>query len=301
MSVMENLLADVNRLTQTAAEPELSFYSCQDCGATYRMAQMPETCPTCSKAARQWPGSTADEARGRAARAKGIAPTNAIIPPEVPNDWSTANGSLETGAGSANQISNIPGGIEIGQSAAPVVGKEKLAPAGVNPDRVVTKTKRTVKTKTEPQVVQEIAQSNTAPVDAETDYRAAREARIAAFIEKHALNEFQPVPVGTAIVQTVGYTLWVGGKPIFRLKESFETGREFAADYNAARAEQPATRIDVAACNKVSDPELEACLYKGDLIVSLNSGHGTETVKPGDTIKIGAYRTRENRLRFAII
>jgi hypothetical protein len=149
--------------------------------------------------------------------------------------------------------------------------------------------------------VVEAAAPNAAQVDAEVDYRAQREARVAAFIEKHNLNEFQPVPVGTATVQTVGYTLWVGGKPIFRLKESFETGREFAADYNAARAEQPATRIDVAACNKVSDSELEACLYKGDLIVSLNSGHGTETVKPGDTIKIGAYRTKENRLRFAII
>lgn len=267
MSVMENLLKDVNRLTQTAAEPELSFYSCQDCGATYRMAQMPETCPVCSKAARQWPGSTADEAQGRAKRAAGVAPST-TNPPEVPNE--------------------------------PVPEPVTVVPDST-PEQPKPKAKRAVKTKAEAAPVVETPASNTAPADAETDYRAAREARIAAFIEKHALNEFQPVPVGTAIVQTVGYTLWVGGKPIFRLKESFETGREFAADYNAARAEQPATRIDVAACNKVSDPELEACLYKGDLIVSLNSGHGTETVKPGDTIKIGAYRTRENRLRFAII
>jgi predicted nucleic acid-binding Zn-ribbon protein len=293
MSVMENLLKDVNRLTQTAAEPQLSFYSCQACGDTYRSERMLETCPGCKTNARQWPGSTADEARGRAKRAAGVAPST-TNPPEVPNEpvpepVGVASDSTPEQPKLKTQLDNASGGVG------------KPAFAGVNPDRVVTKTKRTVKTKAEPQVVQEIAQSNTAPTDAETDYRAAREARIAAFIEKHALNEFQPVPVGTATVQTVGYTLWVGGKPIFRLKESFETGREFAADYNAARAEQPATRIDVAACNKVSDPELEACLYKGDLIVSLNSGHGTETVKPGDTIKIGAYRTRENRLRFAII
>jgi len=275
---MEDLLKDVNRLTQTAAEPQLSFYACQACGDCYRSERMLETCPGCKTNARQWPGSTADEARGRAKRAAGVAPATTLV--EVPSEPVTQPPISEAPKpGSTDGISvTVPSTTD--------------KPAGA---------KRTVKTKAEPQVVQEITQSNTAPVDAETDYRAAREARVAAFIEKHALNEFQPVPVGTAVVQTVGYTLWVGGKPIFRLKESFETGREFAADYNAARAEQPATRIDVAACNKVSDPELEACLYKGDLIVSLNSGHGTEIVKPGDTIKIGAYRTRENRLRFAII
>ena len=264
MSVMENLLKDVNRHTQTAAEPELSFYSCQACGDTYRSERMLETCPGCKASARQWPGSTADEARGRAKRAAGVAPST-TNPPEVPNE------------------------------------EPATAVPDSTPEQPKPRAKRTVKTKAEEVPVVETPAPDTAPADAETDYRAAREARVAAFIEKHALNEFQPVPCGTATVQTVGYTLWVGGKPVFRFKESFETGREFAADYNAARAEQPATRIDVAACNKVSDPELEACLYKGDLIVSLNSGHGTETVKPGDTIKIGAYRTRENRLRFAII
>lgn len=279
MSVMENLLADVNRLTQTAAEPQLSFYACQACGDCYRSERMLETCPGCKAAARQWPGSTADEARGRAKRAAGVAPAT-TNPPEVPNEPDTQPPVFE--APKPRSTDGVP----------VTVPSTTDKPA---------KAKRAVKTKAEAAPVVETAAPGTAPVDAETDYRAAREARIAAFIEKHSLNEFQPVPVGTAIVQTVGYTLWVGGKPIFRLKESFETGREFAADYNAARAEQPATRIDVAACNKVSDPELEACLYKGDLIVSLNSGHGTEIVKPGDTIKIGAYRTRENRLRFAII
>lgn len=284
MSVMENLLADVNRLTQTAAEPQLSFYACQACGDCYRSEQMRETCPGCKTNARQWPGSTADEARGRATRAKGITPATTLV--EVPS----AVESIQEQVGVS--------GSEAGNNAT-------VAPRDVGTESTTkpAKTKRTVKTKAEAEAAQvvETAAPGTAPVDVETDYRAAREARVATFIEKHSLNEFQPVPVGTAIVQTVGYTLWVGGKPIFRLKESFETGREFAADYNAARAEQPATRIDVAACNRVSDPELEACLYKGDLIVSLNSGHGTETVKPGDTIKIGAYRTRENRLRFAII
>jgi hypothetical protein len=268
MSVMENLLKDVNRLTQTAAEPQLSFYACQSCGYTYQHDSMPEACMGCKAAARQWPGSTAEEAAGRASRAKGIASTPTLTP-EVPH-------------------------------AKPTPEPVTVAP-DPTPEQPKPKARRTVAKKNEVAPVAEATAPDTAQADAEVDYRAAREARVAAFIEKHALNEFQPVPVGTATVQTVGYTLWVGGKPIFRLKESFETGREFAADYNAARAEQPATRIDVAACSKVSDPELEACLFKGDLIVSLNSGHGTEQVKPGDTINIGAYRTKENRLRFAII
>jgi len=281
---MDDLLKDVNRLTQTAAEPELSFYSCQACGDTYRSEKMRETCPGCKAVARQWPGSTADEARGRAKRAAGVAPA-ATNPTEVPD---------------ASIPKPLAAATSRGATSKPMAEPVTVAPDST-PEQPKPRTKRTVAKKTEVVPVVEAAAPNAAQVDAEVDYRAQREARVAAFIEKHNLNEFQPVPVGTATVQTVGYTLWVGGKPIFRLKESFETGREFAADYSAARAEQPATRIDVAACNKVSDSELEACLYKGDLIVSLNSGHGTETVKPGDVINIGAYRTKENRLRFAII
>lgn len=280
MSVMDDLLKDVNRLTQTAAEPQLSFYSCQACGDTYRSEVMRETCPGCKATARQWPGSTQEEARNRAIRARGVATDEQPKP---------NTGLPERLAGTE--------GTAPGSDVVPDTTVEKTV------DKPATARKRTVKKVEEAKQpeAKTATQPNTAQTDAEVDYRAQREARVAAFIEKHNLNEFQPVPVGTATVQTVGYTLWVGGKPIFRLKESFETGREFAADYNAARAEQPATRIDVAACNKVSDSELEACLFKGDLIVSLNSGHGTETAKPGDTIKIGAYRTKENRLRFAII
>lgn len=267
MSVMDDLLKDVNRLTQTAAEPELSFYNCQSCNHGYQAEQMPEVCPKCGKTARQWPGATALEAQSRSVRAAGIAPAPAT--------------TMEA------------------TNAEPAPEPVTVAPDST-PEQPKPKAKRTVAKKTE-HVVSKTTQPDEVQADSGIDYRAQREARVAAFIEKHSLNEFQPVPVGTATVQTVGYTLWVGGKPIFRLKESFETGREFAADYNAARAEQPATRIDVAACNKVSDSELEACLYKGDLIVSLNSGHGTEQVKVGDVINIGAYRTKENRLRFAII
>jgi len=292
MSVMDDLLKDVNRLTQTVAEPQLSFYSCQACGDTYRSEKMLEACPGCKAAARQWPGSTADEARGRAKRAAGVSPATTLMPDQRINPSEVSN---------ANPPTPQQTGVSAGETKDTTAGLLGTTGADTPAEQPKPRAKRTVAKKTEVAPVVEATASNQPATDAEVDYRAQREARVAAFIEKHNLNEFQPVPVGTATVQTVGYTLWVGGKPIFRLKESFETGREFAADYNAARAEQPATRIDVAACNKVSDSELELCLFKGDLIVSLNSGHGTEQVKVGDVINIGAYRTKENRLRFAII
>lgn len=133
------------------------------------------------------------------------------------------------------------------------------------------------------------------------DLKAQRLASIESFIQKYNLNEIQPVEVGTAKVQTVGFTMWVSGKPVYRLHESFESAADFAAAYNAYRAQQPATRIDAAACNKVSNTELEACLFKGDLIASLNSGHGTIQVRRGDIVRLGAYKTKENRIRFAVI
>lgn len=255
-NVMESLLSDINKLTQTEAKSQLSFYACQACGDTYTSDVMRETCPGCKATARQWPGSTQEEARDRAIRARGVATNEQPTPAKVPEAPKTAAIVDNTASGTSQP-----------------------APSGVNPDRVVTRKRTVKKVKEAKPEVSETVQQDEAQTDSGIDYRAQREARMAAFITKHNLNEYQPVPCGTAVVQTVGYTLWVGGKPIFRFKEGFETGREFAAEYNAARAEQPATRIDVAACSKASDAELEACLYKGDLVVSLNSGHGTEQVR----------------------
>lgn len=151
-----------------------------------------------------------------------------------------------------------------------------------------------------------VAQAPAPQVHAEAvDAKAEREARVSAFILKHNLNEFQPVEMGTAKVQAVGFTLWIrddkGSRPVYRIQESFESAADFRIAYDEARAQQPATRIDVAACNKVSNPELEACLYRGDLMASLNSGHGTIQVRRGDIVRIGVYKTKEGRLRFAVI
>jgi predicted nucleic acid-binding Zn-ribbon protein len=162
------------------------------------------------------------------------------------------------------------------------------------------KPKRVVKAKAEtPPPAPPVTPVVAASVD--VDFAAVREAKVAAFIKAHNLNEIQPVEVAEAIVQTVGFTVWADKRPIFRLHESFETGKEFAESYNEARAHQPATRIDICQCAKVTNPELEECLFKGDLIASLNSGHGTLRVQRGDKVKIGAYKTSTGKLRFAVI
>jgi len=137
------------------------------------------------------------------------------------------------------------------------------------------------------------------------DFKAEREAAIKALIDRLKLNEVQPVEVGTALVQAVGFTLWIrderGARPVYRVQESFESAADFRAAYDAARASQPALKIDCAACSHVSSPEVEKCLFGGDLIASLNTGHGTMRVKAGQRVKIGCYKTKENKLRFAVI
>ena len=256
MSAMEAILNDIKKLT---TEKPQTWYCCQGCGHKYQAGEVPQTCPSCNAAAYQWPGETAEEAEGRANRAKGA--TN-VQPTTIP---------------------------------APAVEEPPAAPA--------TRKPRAVKKAEEKPPEQPKAQTEaTSEQSSDTlDYTAIREAAVTAFIEKHKLNEIQPLPVGHATVQTVGFTLWMNRKPVYRFHESVETGKEFMEAYNEARAEQPALAIDVARCADCDNSELEACLYRGDLVVGLNSGHGTKQVRRGDRIKIGALRTSTGKIRFVMI
>jgi len=135
----------------------------------------------------------------------------------------------------------------------------------------------------------------------ERNYRAEREARVANFIKKYNINTLSPVEVGSAIVQTVGFTIWQDKKPIFRLMQPFEDGRDFQAAYNEARALQPALRVDCCQCNRLSNEDLQKCVFRGDLIASTNNGQGTMWVKRGMKVKLGAYKTSSNNLRFVVL
>lgn len=137
--------------------------------------------------------------------------------------------------------------------------------------------------------------------DERPDLKAEREAAVQQFILDNNLNELTPVPVGHATVQTIGFTKWVDKKPVYRFQQAFETGRDFAEVYDSERALQPALMIDACQCSNVSNPALERCLFRGDLVASLNNGHGTTMVRRGDKVVVGAYRTANNRIRFAVL
>jgi len=270
MGAMDGILSQINSLTANTPG-SLTYYCCESCTATYGSNSGPKLkCDGCGSTGFQYPGSTREEALER--RNKGYGQTNAT------------EALLEVKPAPEPEILSAP------------IMEEVSKPA------------RKVKPKVEVASVATVVASDVLPKTPDVlDFAAKRQALTQQFIEAHQLNEFQPVEVGTAVVQAVGFTLWqtdpLTGKkrPVFRIQESFEDAKDFAAAYSEARAAQPAVRIDVAACNRVSSPELEACLFKGDLTVSLNSGHGTTQVRRGDVVKIGAYKTKENKLRFAVI
>jgi hypothetical protein len=260
---MSAMEAILNDIKKLTTEKPQTWYCCQSCNHKYQAGEVPNSCPSCDATVYQWPGESAEEAESRANRAKGA--TN--VQPAT--------------------VSTPP------VAESPV---EQPAPAAARKPRSVKKTEE--KPPEQPKAQTEATGEQ--PSDT-VDYTAIREAAVAAFIEKHKLNEIQPLPVGHATVQTVGFTLWSNKRPVYRFHESVETGKEFMEAYNEARAEQPALAIDVARCADCDNPELEACLYRGDLVVGLNSGHGTKQVRRGDRIKIGALRTSTGKIRFVMI
>ncbi len=219
---------------------------------------------------------------------------------EVPNSCPSCNATVYQWPGESAE--------EAESRANRAKGAANVQPATVSTPTVAeppatTRKPRSVKKTEEKPPEQPKAQAEAAgeqPSDT-VDYTAIREAAVTAFIAKHNLNELQPLAVGHCTVQTVGFTLWANKRPVYRFHESVETGKEFMEAYNEARAEQPALAIDVARCSDADNPELEACLYRGDLVVGLNSGHGTKQVRRGDRIKIGALRTSTGKIRFVMI
>ena len=258
---MSAMEAILNDIKKLTTEKPQGWYCCQGCGHTYQAAELLTACPSCKAQAYQWPGDTAEEAQSRADRAKGA---SNVQPTAV---------------------------------LAPAVEEPPAAPApATRKPRAVKKTEE--KPPEQPKTQTEATSEQSSDT---LDYTAIREAAVAAFIAKHNLNELQPLAVGHCTVQTVGFTLWSNKRPVYRFHESVETGKEFMEAYNEARAEQPALAIDVARCSDADNPELEACLYRGDLVVGLNSGHGTKQVRRGDRIKIGALKTSTGKIRFVMI
>ena len=163
---------------------------------------------------------------------------------------------------------------------------------------------RVVRKKAKPKVEVEVETEVETEEETEVkpDWKKAREEAVRKVVEEYKLNEFSPVPIGTAIVQALGFTFWQDKKPNFRFMEPFEEPIDFRQVYDAARAEQPATRIDVARCSDVDNELVRPTLYGGEAIVQLNNGSGIRTVKAGTKIKIGAVVSANGSyLRFVIM
>lgn len=163
---------------------------------------------------------------------------------------------------------------------------------------------RVVRKKAKPKVEVEVEneEETVETEEVKPDWKKAREEAVRKVVEEYKLNEFSPVPIGTAIVQALGFTFWQDKKPNFRFMEPFEEPIDFRQVYDAARAEQPATRIDVARCSDVDNELVKPTLYGGEAIVQLNNGSGIRTVKAGTKIKIGAVVSANGSyLRFVIM
>ena len=161
---------------------------------------------------------------------------------------------------------------------------------------------KVVRKKAKPKVEVETEVETEVEAEVKPDWKKVREEAVRRVVEEFKLNEFSPVPIGTAIVQALGFTFWQDKKPNFRFMEPFEEPIDFRQVYDAARAEQPATRIDVARCSDVDNELVRPTLYSGEAIVQLNNGSGIRTVKAGTKIKIGAVVSANGSyLRFVIM
>lgn len=260
-----SLMSECNAIAGATPAPMTRFATCQSCLETYEVTGDPaKKCPLCQAECFQWVAP--DKARSIEMAQRAAAKANPEPTPEP-----TPEPAVE----------------------APKVEAVKKPRAKKAEVVVVVDESKDI----EPPVVVETS----AATEAVVDMRAERKAKIHAFIEKHKINEINPVAVGHGIVQTVGFTLWVNRKPVYRFQQPFESSRDFQAAYDEARAEQPALQIDCVQVCRLDNSELETLAFRGDLVASLNCGHGTQWARRGDVVELAAYKTKDSGLRFAVI
>ena len=190
------------------------------------------------------------------------------------------------------------------EAKAKAMAEPKVEPKVEPKEEPKVEVVKVVRKKAKPKVEVEVETEDETEEEADVkpDWKKAREEAVRKVVEEFKLNEFSPVPIGTAIVQALGFTFWQDKKPNFRFMEPFEEPIDFRQVYDAARAEQPATRIDVARCSDVDNELVRPTLYGGEAIVQLNNGSGIRTVKAGTKIKIGAVVSANGSyLRFVIM
>ena len=300
MDFMEGLMDEVNGAVSGATnQTQQSIYACEACLKGYKTEEAVEVCPICGATARQWVGKDIDEALARATRSKNLQtkaatpePTPAPITPEVDERqplWDTLEGM---GIQFSKRMKSDTLQKLLDAAMKPPTAEKVIAdnkPAKVEEPKVI-----------EPEIIEDDEPEAPTSLD-KIDHKELRKQATLKFIDKYKLNEISPVKVGTAEVQLIGFTMWADKKPAFRFMQSFETPQMFQTEYNKARAEQPSCAIDVVQCNNNSNPELKACLYNGNLVVSLNNGNGTTAARAGELVEVGALKTSTNHIRFVAL
>lgn len=221
---------------------------CEACVHTYPFTgTVPQVCPKCGTAARQWPGKDEADAKTKAA---GGARLRSAVPPVPPPE-------------------------------APKAPETKQPEEPKPPEAPKEKTKRTRKaaeTKTEAAPVAEATKR---------DWEAEREA----FKLAHKLNEVNWTQVGTGIVSTTGFTVWIdqGTKrvPAYRFMESWDTPESFRALYDIYQKQYPGVRADALKVSGLSDG-LASAAFQGEVVATSNLGSGTVRIPIGAKVNLFA-------------
>ena len=252
-----------NEIGQTIGTPtNQTWYACQSCYHSYQSPELLRSCPKCLAPVNQWMGDNEEQALKRARMANGVAaPTTPSVEPPVE-----------------------PKVVEPPKTKIRVK-KEKAAPVVEAP--VETKVEQTAD-----EQVEELSAD---------EKKAERLAKIQEYAKAHNLNGISPTMIGTATVQTHGFTMWQDKKPVYRFLEPHEEIVDFNAEFNMTRAMQPMTQIDVIRCANCSDPALHDLLFSGNIIAGLNAGRGNQFVKRNQTVKLGALISDSGYLRFIVL
>lgn len=294
MSIFEQI---ANEIGQTIGTPtNQTWYACQSCYHSYQSPELLRSCPKCLAPVNQWMGDNEEQALKRARMANGVAPSTPILVVEsravVDPDCKITAQLLPASDGAAQNV------IVVSANAT-----STSAPASKAKIRVKKEKTAPIEAPVEAPVEAKVEQTADEPAEelSADEKKAERLAKIQEYAKAHNLNGISPTMIGTATVQTHGFTMWQDKKPVYRFLEPHEEIADFNAEFNMTRAMQPMTQIDVIRCANCSDPALHDLLFSGNIIAGLNAGRGNQFVKRNQTVKLGALISDSGYLRFIVL
>lgn len=137
------------------------------------------------------------------------------------------------------------------------------------------------------------------------DHKAERKARIEKFCLDHKINGVSATPVGSGVIDSIGFTRWVEkeGKrvPLTSFLEPTDTPESFKAEFKSAQALDSTVKLDCARVCGLSE-ELNGVAFAGELTASLYDFKiGHVRVKIGQEVEIGAKIAKSGTLIFQVL